>query len=73
MFAADAYALIGRPDDALRWLRFAIDRGFINYPFLVEHDPFLGDVRRDERFRALVEPVRPRWEAVIAWEAARHA
>ncbi len=71
MFAAGAYALIGRPDDALRWVRFAVDRGFINYPFLARHAPLLEDLRGEPAFRQLLEEVRPRWEAVVAWERNR--
>ena len=71
MFAAEACALIGRPDDALRWLRFAVDRGFINYPFIAEHDPFLIDLRDDPRFRKLAAEVRLRWEAIVEWEQSR--
>ena len=65
---AGAYALIGRNDDALRWTRIAVSRGFINYPFLSRHDPFLETVRSDPRFQELMEEVRPRWEALIEWE-----
>jgi TolB-like protein len=64
------YALLGRADDAFRWLRTAIDRGFINYPSL-ERDQFLGSLRDDPRFRQLMDEVRPRWEAVVAWERSR--
>ncbi len=65
---ASAYALIGRTDDAVEWTRIAISRGFINYPFLSSHDPFLESVRTDRRFEALMVALRPRWEAVVAWE-----
>jgi len=73
MFAAEAYTLIGRPDDALRWLRFAIDRGFISYPFIVEHDPFLVNLRDDGRFRQLADDVRLRWESIVKWERDQRA
>ena len=68
MFTADAYALIGRRDDAIHWVRAAVEHGFINYPFLAEHDPFLDDVRAEPGFRHLMAEVRPRWEAVVEWE-----
>ncbi len=64
----DGYALIGRPDDALQWLRTAIDQGFINYPYLTEHDPFLEAISGDPRFRQMMDEVKPRWEAVVEWE-----
>jgi eukaryotic-like serine/threonine-protein kinase len=67
-FMADAYALAGQTDDALEWLRTSIRYGLINYPFLTEHDPFLRPLRSDPRFQALMEEVRPRWEAVVDWE-----
>ena len=65
---ADAYALIGRNDDAVRWTRIAISRGFINYPFLSRHDPFLENVRGDPRFQQLMDEVKPRWEALVEQE-----
>jgi serine/threonine protein kinase/tetratricopeptide (TPR) repeat protein len=65
---AGAHALIGRTDDAIEWTRIAISRGFINYPFLSRHDPFLESVRGDPRFEALMIELRPRWEAIVEWE-----
>src|SRR4029079_5434130 len=37
---ADGYALIGHRDQALRWLRAAVDRGLFDYPNLAKFDPF---------------------------------
>jgi serine/threonine-protein kinase len=65
---AGAYALIGRTDDAIEWTRIAISRGFLHYPFLSSHDPFLESVRADARFESLMINLRPRWEAVVEWE-----
>jgi thioredoxin-like negative regulator of GroEL len=59
---AQAQAVLGRNDEALRWLRRATERGFIHYPFLAERDPLLGRVRGDERLAALLDTVRVRWE-----------
>jgi serine/threonine-protein kinase len=73
MFTADAYAAIGRHDDAIRWVRNAVDHGFINYPFLAEYDPFFGALRGRAGFRQLLTEVKPRWEAVVAWERGRQA
>ena len=67
-FMADAYALVGRTDDAIEWLRASIRYGLINYPFLTEHDPFLVPLRSDPRFQALMDEVKPRWESAVAWE-----
>ena len=63
---ADGFALIGRRDDALRWLREAVARGFINYPKLSRHDPFLESIRGDAEFEALMQQVKQRWQALSA-------
>ena len=42
------------------WLRKAVAHGFINYPFLAEHDPFLGDLRAEPGFRQILSEVKPR-------------
>ena len=60
-FLAQGYALAGQPDRALHWLAIAVDRGFINYPFLARHDPFFEDLRSDPRFQRLLQTVRGRW------------
>jgi TolB-like protein/thioredoxin-like negative regulator of GroEL len=62
-FLAQAFALAGRPVAALGWLRCAIERGFINYPFLARHDPCFRALRRDPAFRGLLAVARQRWEA----------
>jgi adenylate cyclase len=71
MFTADAYAAVGCDDDAIRWVRNAVEHGFINYPFLAEHDPFLVTIRSKPAFQALLKEVKGRWESVIAWERER--
>jgi hypothetical protein len=59
---AQGHALAGLPERALDWLGIAVDRGFINYPFLARHDPILAGLRKYPRFRQLLETVRGRWE-----------
>jgi hypothetical protein len=59
---AQAQAILGRRDQALRWLRRATERGLIHYPFLAERDPLLANLRGDHRFAELLESVRARWE-----------
>ena len=54
LFLADGYALIGQLDAAMRWLRTAVDEGFINYPYLASRDPFLANLRSDPRFAELM-------------------
>jgi hypothetical protein len=51
---AQCYCLLGRHEDARRWLERAVDRGFIHYRFLGDVDPLLAPLRKDERFRALM-------------------
>jgi hypothetical protein len=32
------------------WLEIALSRGCVNYPLLAEKDPFLANIRGEERF-----------------------
>lgn len=64
--AAGSHTAAGMPDRAIQWLSIAMDRGFINYPFLAYHDPFLKPLRTDSRCRQLVAAVGERWEKVRA-------
>jgi hypothetical protein len=66
LFLADGYSLIGRNDEAIRWLRMAVALGFINYPMLSRRDPFLANLRSDRRFEELMRTVEPRWQALGA-------
>jgi TolB-like protein len=59
--AADL-ALVGAKEEALEWLGYAVDAGFINYPMLAEHDPFLANLRGEPQFESLAERVRHEWE-----------
>jgi non-specific serine/threonine protein kinase len=61
-FLAQGYALAGIPDRALYWLEIAIGRGFVNYPFLAQYDPFFHSLRADPRFAPLAAAARDRWE-----------
>jgi non-specific serine/threonine protein kinase len=59
---AEAFALLGEKKEALDWLENAVNRGFINYPFMSGIDPFLANIRGEERFRKLMERVKYEWE-----------
>jgi TolB-like protein/thioredoxin-like negative regulator of GroEL len=59
---AQGYALAGIPERAIDWLGIAVDRGFVNYPFLAQHDPSFESLRSHPRFQQLLEIVRGRWE-----------
>lgn len=60
-FLGQAFALGGRSDEAVRWLSVAVDRGFINYPFLARHDPILRRLDDHPGFRDLLHSVEKRW------------
>jgi tetratricopeptide (TPR) repeat protein len=62
---ASAYALIDEREAALDWLRNATRLGYINYPFLSQHDPFLDSLRVDGRFWVLMHEVKGRWERFV--------
>jgi len=61
-FVSGLFALSGMKDEAFDWLENAVDRGFINYPFISEFDPFLKDIRSEPRFKKLMERVKHEWE-----------
>lgn len=61
-FLAQGFALAGMRESAIQWLQVAIDRGFVNYPFLALHDPSFEALRADTAFKALLETARRRWE-----------
>ena len=61
-FLAQGFALAGIPERAMYWLEVAVDRGFINHPFLVQHDPLIASLRKLPRFTQLMKTVRIRWE-----------
>lgn len=54
---ACAYALMKKPEQAVKWLEIAADTGFPCFP-LFEKDPNLDNLPQDPRFRALVERLR---------------
>lgn len=54
---ADAWALVGDADEAMRWLARMVDLGFLNGPFLRKYAWFLDPVREDPRFEAILARV----------------
>jgi hypothetical protein len=58
----DYYSLIHENELAFKYLDNAEIRGFINYPWLSEIDPFLENIRGEERFKKLMERVKYEWE-----------
>jgi len=59
---AQAYALVNEKQHALQWLQHAADRGFINYPFFNQIDPFLENIRGEEQFGKLMQRIKEKWE-----------
>jgi len=62
LYMAECYSIINEPEQALFWLENTIHYGIINYPFLNEYDPFLENIRGEERFKKLMERVKYEWE-----------
>jgi len=62
IWMAESYALLGETTEAVERLKNAVDWGFINYPFLMENDPFLTNIRGEPRFKKLMERVKCEWE-----------
>jgi TolB-like protein/DNA-binding winged helix-turn-helix (wHTH) protein/tetratricopeptide (TPR) repeat protein len=58
---ASAYALLGKREEALQYLRIAADDGFPCYP-LFEHDTNLDRLRNDPPFQAFLTEQKKQWE-----------
>ena len=58
---ASSYALMNRPDEAMRWLQVTADEGFPNYP-LFEGDSQLTNLKKDPRFVAFMAQQKKQWE-----------
>jgi hypothetical protein len=54
---AQAQALLGRTDEALRWLRRSVSRGFLHHDFM-SCDPLLANLRGHPEFASLMADVR---------------
>jgi non-specific serine/threonine protein kinase len=65
-WTADCFAIVGERDAALDYLERAVDFGIINHPFLAQYEPFLANVRGEERFGRLMLRVRKAWETFVA-------
>lgn len=58
---ACSYALMNKPEEAVRWLTVAADEGFPCYP-LFESDPNLNNIRNDARFTQFMTNLHRQWE-----------
>ncbi len=54
--------LMEQKDEAYLMLEHAVNRGYINYPYLNEFDPLLGKIRNEPRFIKLMKRVKHEWE-----------
>jgi hypothetical protein len=59
---ADFFAMLDERERALEWLETAVNRGFINHPYLSKYDPFFAKFRDEERFKGLLIRVKAGWE-----------
>jgi len=60
-YIACAYALMNKPEQAIKWLQVAADDGFPCYP-LFESDTNLDKIRQDARFLTFMAKLRQQWE-----------
>jgi tetratricopeptide (TPR) repeat protein len=58
---ACAYALMNKPDQAIRWLEVAASEGFPCYP-LFESDSNLNNIRQNARFIDFMTKQKQQWE-----------
>ncbi len=59
---ARIYALDGKAEEALKWLRVTAQEGFPSYT-LFARDPFLDAIRKDPAFIEFMVEMKSRWEA----------
>lgn len=60
--AASIYALQGKGEEAVEWLRKAVETGMPNYT-LFSRDSHLDRIRKHPAFVAFMNDLKPRWEA----------
>ena len=60
-YIACAYALMNKPEQAIKWLEVAAGDGLPCYP-LFEMDPNLNNLRKDARFVTFLAKQRQQWE-----------
>jgi tetratricopeptide (TPR) repeat protein len=59
--AACIYALAGKSDEAVKWLKETAATGFPNYP-LFERDPYLDRIRKTPEFIQFMAQQKAQWE-----------
>jgi hypothetical protein len=58
---ACVYALRGKTEEAVKWLRSTADTGMPNYP-LFARDPHLDRIRKEPAFIQFMAELKTRWE-----------
>ena len=58
---ACVYALAGKSDEAVKWLKETVATGFPNYP-LFERDPYLDRIRQAPEFNQFMADQKAQWE-----------
>jgi serine/threonine protein kinase/lipoprotein NlpI len=59
---AAIFSMLGKTEEALKWLERGAELGFINYPFLSHIDPRFENLRRDPLSKELFERIKYEWE-----------
>lgn len=62
-FMAAFYARMGKKKKALDWLENAVERGFMNYPFMNGLDPFISEFTGEDKMKKLMKKLKNKWEA----------
>lgn len=58
---ARIYALGGKSEEAVKWLRITVTEGFSHYP-LFARDTFLDPIRETTAFKQFMAEMKSRWE-----------
>jgi len=56
------YSFLNQKEPAIEWLENSVSQGFFNYPLMDKIDPFLENIRGEDRFKKLMERVKHEWE-----------
>ncbi|MEE4174816.1 MAG: tetratricopeptide repeat protein [Xanthomonadales bacterium] len=62
--AAEAWALAGKTKRTALWLDRAVDLGFVNWPYLAKHSPFLAPLADDPELKPVLDKAKARWQTL---------
>ena len=66
VWIAEAFAQLGDVEQAVGWLRNAMSRGYLAYPFTADHNWLFDPVRGAPAFQATLEEMRVAWNAAAS-------